>query len=162
MSCKCAGGLQRDQEILSYGALKPTGWRRRQATRWGVPLTIYLLCAPACCAQAGCAQAVLSGITLVAISLAGVAQVVICHNHLSSQEEVSHALTHELLHAYDYCRSRDLDWSNCEHHTCSEARSFSPPPACRHHTVNRKRPNCYGRKRSSTIYLEGIQTLSDR
>ena len=56
----------------------------------------------------------------------GGVQVVICHNHLSSQEEVSHALTHELIHAYDHCRSRDLDWSNCEHHACSEAHS---PPA---------------------------------
>ena len=59
----------------------------------------------------------------IAISPAAVAQVVICHNHLSSQEEVSHALTHELVHAYDHCRSRDLDWNNCEHHACSEARS---------------------------------------
>ena len=61
---------------------------------------------------------------LIAILLAGFAQVVICHNHLSSQEEVRHALTHELIHAYDHCRSRDLDWSNCEHHACSEARPF--------------------------------------
>ncbi len=55
------------------------------------------------------------------------AQVVICHNHLSSQEEVAHALTHELVHAYDHCRGRDLDWTNCEHHACSEV----PPTSCR-------------------------------
>ena len=45
-------------------------------------------------------------------------QVVICSNHLSAQEEVSHALVHELIHAYDHCRGADLDWTNCEHHAC--------------------------------------------
>lgn len=89
----------------------------------GVCRLLILLYAPACYAQAGCKQAAVERENvLVAISLAGVAQVVICHNHLSSQEEVSHALTHELIHAYDHCRSRDLNWSNCEHHACSEAR----------------------------------------
>ena len=52
-------------------------------------------------------------------------QVVICHNHLSSQQEVTHALTHELIHAYDHCRASSLDWANCEHHACSEIRAAS-------------------------------------
>ena len=30
------------------------------------------------------------------------------------------ALTHELLHAYDHCRAANLNWTNCEHHACSE------------------------------------------
>ena len=30
--------------------------------------------------------------------------VIVCYNHLASQEEVTHALTHELIHAYDHCR----------------------------------------------------------
>ena len=72
------------------------------------------------------ASKLLCCVGIIAKYAIGLAQVVICHNHLSSQEEVSHALTHELIHAYDHCRSRDLDWSNCEHHACSEARS---PPA---------------------------------
>ncbi|KAI7841228.1 hypothetical protein COHA_005065 [Chlorella ohadii] len=49
--------------------------------------------------------------------------VVICHNHLSSQEEINHALTHELVHAYDHCRASNLDWTNCQHHACSEIRA---------------------------------------
>jgi Peptidase M76 family len=48
------------------------------------------------------------------------AQVVICHNHVGSQQEIDIALVHELVHAYDHCRGANLDWSNCEHHACSE------------------------------------------
>ena len=57
-------------------------------------------------------------------------QVIICSNHLSSQEEVSHALAHELIHAYDHCRGADLDWRNCEHHACSEVRAASLSGDC--------------------------------
>jgi hypothetical protein len=46
--------------------------------------------------------------------------VVICSNHVMLQDEVDVALTHELLHAYDHCRAANLDWTNCEHHACSE------------------------------------------
>ena len=57
-----------------------------------------------------------------------VLQVVVCSNHVSAQEEINHALTHELIHAYDHCRAADLDWTNCEHHACSEVRqSFQSP-----------------------------------
>lgn len=45
---------------------------------------------------------------------------VICHNHVGSQHEIEVALIHELIHAYDHCRGANLDWSNCEHHACSE------------------------------------------
>ena len=41
-----------------------------------------------------------------------------CSNHVSAQEEINHALTHELIHAYDHCRAANLDWRNCEHHAC--------------------------------------------
>lgn len=53
-----------------------------------------------------------------------------CYNHLASQEEVTHALTHELIHAYDHCRAKDLDWCNCEHHACSEIRAASLSGDC--------------------------------
>ncbi len=55
-------------------------------------------------------------------------QVVICHNHVGSQGEIDAALTHELIHAYDHCRAADLDWSNLDHHACSEVQ---PPPIAR-------------------------------
>jgi hypothetical protein len=44
-------------------------------------------------------------------------------NPTPPQEEISHALTHELVHAYDHCRARNLDWTNCQHHACSEIRA---------------------------------------
>ena len=49
-----------------------------------------------------------------------------CYNHLGSQEEVNLALVHELIHAYDHCRGANVDWSNCEHHACSEVRCRQP------------------------------------
>ena len=57
--------------------------------------------------------------------------VVICHNHLAAQEEVNHALAHELIHAYDHCRAADLDWTRCEHHACSEVRAASLSGDCK-------------------------------
>ena len=46
--------------------------------------------------------------------------VVVCQNHVQTQEEVNNLLAHELIHAYDHCRAANLDWNNCHHHTCSE------------------------------------------
>ncbi|KAL4442397.1 hypothetical protein ABPG77_004981 [Micractinium sp. CCAP 211/92] len=56
--------------------------------------------------------------------------VVICHNHLGTQEEINHALTHELVHAYDHCRAKNLDWTNCQHHACSEIRAAALSGDC--------------------------------
>ncbi|KAK9808691.1 hypothetical protein WJX72_002015 [[Myrmecia] bisecta] len=56
--------------------------------------------------------------------------VVICHNKLTGQEQIEHALTHELIHAYDHCRVRNLEWTNCEHHACSEVRAASLSGDC--------------------------------
>ena len=47
------------------------------------------------------------------------------------QDEVSHALTHELVHAYDHCRAVNLDWTNCQHHACSEIRAAALSGALR-------------------------------
>lgn len=57
-------------------------------------------------------------------------QVILCHNHLIGQQEVNHALTHELLHAYDHCRGANIDWHNCNHHACSEIRAASLSGDC--------------------------------
>lgn len=54
----------------------------------------------------------------------------ICSNNVTHQEEVDVALTHELLHAYDHCRAANLDWSNCEHHACSEIRAANLSGDC--------------------------------
>ena len=64
------------------------------------------------------------------ISYTALLQVILCHNHLISQQEVNHALTHELLHAYDHCRAANVDWHNCDHHACSEVRAATLSGDC--------------------------------
>ncbi|XP_047982489.1 mitochondrial inner membrane protease ATP23-like isoform X2 [Salvia hispanica] len=49
--------------------------------------------------------------------------IVVCHNHLQFQDQVEQVMIHELIHAYDDCRSANLDWDNCAHHACSEIRA---------------------------------------
>jgi len=56
--------------------------------------------------------------------------VVVCQNHVKSQQEVDNLLAHELIHAFDHCRVRDLDWNNCLHHTCSEIRAANLSGDC--------------------------------
>lgn len=56
--------------------------------------------------------------------------VVTCYNHVGSQTEVDEALVHELIHAYDHCRAANLDWTNLEHHACSEIRAASLSGDC--------------------------------
>ena len=49
--------------------------------------------------------------------------VTVCHNNIGSQAELENTLTHELIHAYDHCRARGMDFRNCEHHACTEVRA---------------------------------------
>ncbi|KAL2623305.1 hypothetical protein R1flu_003510 [Riccia fluitans] len=57
----------------------------------------------------------------------------ICSNHLLTvtQGEVDMILTHELIHAYDHCRAANLDWTNCQHHACSEIRAANLSGDCK-------------------------------
>lgn len=47
-------------------------------------------------------------------------QIMVCSNHMNLQDEVNQVVIHELIHAYDECRAKNLDWCNCAHHACSE------------------------------------------
>ncbi|KAM7266641.1 hypothetical protein ACFE04_004538 [Oxalis oulophora] len=49
--------------------------------------------------------------------------IVVCSNYMNIQDEVNQVVTHELIHAYDECRGKNLDWTNCAHHACSEIRA---------------------------------------
>ncbi|XP_068664905.1 mitochondrial inner membrane protease ATP23 [Aristolochia californica] len=49
--------------------------------------------------------------------------ILVCSNHMNLQDDVDQVLIHELIHAYDDCRAKNLDWSNCVHHACSEIRA---------------------------------------
>jgi inner membrane protease ATP23 len=47
----------------------------------------------------------------------------ICYNNYPGVPEVLRStLVHELVHAYDECRVKKLDWLNCKHLACSEVR----------------------------------------
>jgi inner membrane protease ATP23 len=46
-------------------------------------------------------------------------QVVLCRDHIT-KKQIPTTLTHELIHAYDYCRAKGFDLTNCEHHACTE------------------------------------------
>ncbi len=40
-----------------------------------------------------------------------------------SRRDLDEMLVHELVHAYDHCRAKDLKWDSCEAHACSEVTS---------------------------------------
>ena len=56
--------------------------------------------------------------------------IVVCENFLVDRTRAEELLTHELIHAFDHCRA-EVDWSNCEHHACSEIRAASLSGDCR-------------------------------
>ncbi|XP_052138156.1 mitochondrial inner membrane protease ATP23-like [Oryza glaberrima] len=49
--------------------------------------------------------------------------ITVCCDHMRSQDEINQLLIHELIHAYDDCVVKNMDWKNCAHHACSEIRA---------------------------------------
>ncbi|TQD99547.1 hypothetical protein C1H46_014883 [Malus baccata] len=49
--------------------------------------------------------------------------ILVCSNHMTMQDDVNQVVIHELIHAFDDCRAKNLEWSNCAHHACSEIRA---------------------------------------
>ncbi|XP_021762120.1 mitochondrial inner membrane protease ATP23-like [Chenopodium quinoa] len=49
--------------------------------------------------------------------------IMVCSNYMNMQDEVNQVLIHELIHAYDDCTAKNLNWANCAHHACSEIRA---------------------------------------
>ncbi|EMS65690.1 Mitochondrial inner membrane protease atp23 [Triticum urartu] len=39
------------------------------------------------------------------------------------QDEINQVIIHELVHAYDDCVVKNIDWKNCAHQACSEIRA---------------------------------------
>ncbi|URE27358.1 Peptidase M76 family [Musa troglodytarum] len=52
-----------------------------------------------------------------------VLSITICCNHMTFQDEINQVIIHELIHAYDDCRAKNMEWTNCAHHACSEIRA---------------------------------------
>ncbi|XP_071960371.1 mitochondrial inner membrane protease ATP23 homolog [Antedon mediterranea] len=56
-------------------------------------------------------------------------QIVLCENRAPSQRVVSTLLTHELIHAFDFCRAH-VEWDNLKHVACTEIRAASLSGDC--------------------------------
>ncbi|KAK8607296.1 hypothetical protein V6N13_053038 [Hibiscus sabdariffa] len=50
-------------------------------------------------------------------------EIMVCSNHMRSQDDVNQVVKHELIHAYDDCRAANLNWNNCAHQACTEIRA---------------------------------------
>jgi mitochondrial inner membrane protease ATP23 len=55
--------------------------------------------------------------------------IVLCANHVTTQDHASTTLVHEAVHAFDQCRAK-VDWGNCVHHACSEIRAAALSGDC--------------------------------
>ena len=45
----------------------------------------------------------------------------LCYNRYQGRvDELRNTILHELIHAYDFCRSKDMDFFNCKHLACTE------------------------------------------
>ncbi|KAM3387700.1 hypothetical protein ACQJBY_010504 [Aegilops geniculata] len=47
----------------------------------------------------------------------------VCCNHMRRQDELTQVIIHELVHVYDDCVVKNIDWKNCAHQACSEIRA---------------------------------------
>lgn len=53
----------------------------------------------------------------------------LCSNYLVTTSSVHTTMVHELIHAFDHCRAK-VDWTNLQHHACSEIRAASLSGDC--------------------------------
>ncbi|KAF0891686.1 hypothetical protein E2562_010902 [Oryza meyeriana var. granulata] len=49
--------------------------------------------------------------------------ITVCCEQVGIQDDINQILIHELIHAYDDCVVKNLDFKNCAHHACSEIRA---------------------------------------
>jgi mitochondrial inner membrane protease ATP23 len=56
-------------------------------------------------------------------------RVLLCCGRIKSKEHASQVVTHELIHAYDYCRSK-MSPDNFVHHACTEIRAANLSGDC--------------------------------
>lgn len=55
--------------------------------------------------------------------------IVLCANHVTTQDHASTTLVHEAVHAFDQCRA-EVNWGDCVHHACSEIRAAALSGDC--------------------------------
>lgn len=82
-----------------------------------------------------------------------------CHNNLYGRSDTEDMLMHELVHAYDHCKARELDWFNCKHHACTEVRAANLSGDCRlsnelargHFSLRGQRDACMRRRAQLSV-----------
>ena len=68
-------------------------------------------------------------------------QIILCENRRLDSETFENTIVHELIHAYDVCRVKSFDWTNCVHHACTEIRASALSGECAYlHEVMRGHP----------------------
>ncbi|KAH6756656.1 Ku70-binding family protein [Perilla frutescens var. hirtella] len=83
----------------------------------------------------------------------------ICCNNVTFQDEVTQGMIHELIHAYDECRGKNLDWSNCYHQACAEIRANVLSGDCHylreylrgHKNLRGHEPECVRRRATASV-----------
>ncbi|KAJ6792950.1 mitochondrial inner membrane protease ATP23 [Iris pallida] len=108
------GGMNQKEcmERIAKGLKHPTvKFLREHMEKAGCPFWVKLILAADCKTQ---------GVAGRYTSRHGIS---VCCNNLTYQDEVNQVLIHELVHAYDDCRVKNMDWKNCAHHACSEIRA---------------------------------------
>ena len=56
--------------------------------------------------------------------------VVLCQNNISRQSLMTRTLTHELVHAFDFCRRHGVDPDSLKHAACTEIRAYNLDGGC--------------------------------
>jgi inner membrane protease ATP23 len=56
--------------------------------------------------------------------------IILCENHLRTEEQTKETMVHETVHAFDECRVK-IDWTDCRHHACSEIRAANLSGDCK-------------------------------
>ena len=56
--------------------------------------------------------------------------ITLCQNWMDSSLQAEDTISHELIHAYDYCRVK-FDKDNCRHNACSEIRAANLSGDCK-------------------------------
>ncbi|XP_020245292.1 mitochondrial inner membrane protease ATP23-like [Asparagus officinalis] len=100
--------MQRISKSLKHPTVK---FLREHMEKAGCPFWVRLILAANCKTQA------------YAGGYASGNGISVCCNHMTYQDEINQVLIHELVHAYDDCRAKNMDWKNCAHHACSEIRA---------------------------------------
>ena len=60
--------------------------------------------------------------------------IVVCQNHVQDYSDFENVVTHELIHAIDQCRVKNVDFSNISQHACSEIRASNLSGECKYFT----------------------------